>query len=97
MKKALSREVQLLSEVASAFASSLDLESTLKAILRSLESHLSLQMGTINLLDPETEMLKVAVAHGISEEGKVRANTVLVKASQARSLRPATLMLFLIY
>ncbi|MBN2560315.1 MAG: sigma 54-interacting transcriptional regulator [Phycisphaerae bacterium] len=59
-------EVQLLSDVARAFAESLDLDATLQSILKSLDTHLKLQRGTISLLDAETEKLEIKVAHGLS-------------------------------
>ncbi len=65
-----SAEVQLLSDVAKAFAESLDLEETLKSILKSLDTHLKLRRGTITLLDPQTETLTIRVAHGLSEQSK---------------------------
>ena len=66
----LSKEVQLLGDMARAFAESLDLELTLKAILKSLDTHVKLQRGTITLLDPGTEMINIKVAHGLSEKSK---------------------------
>lgn len=63
-------EVQLLSDVARAFAESLDLEETLKNILMSLETHLKLRRGTITLLNPETETFDIKIAHGLSEKSK---------------------------
>ena len=63
-------EVQLLSDVAQVFAESLDLEETLKSILKSLDTHLKLRRGTITLLNPETETLDIEVAHGLSEKSK---------------------------
>jgi len=65
-----SKEVQLLADLAKAFADSLDLELTLKAILKSLDTHVKLQKGTITLLNPETETITIKVAHGLSEESK---------------------------
>ena len=70
MKPKLTREVQLLSDIASAFAESLDLEHTLKTILKLLDSHLKLQRGTITLLDPDSEMIKIKLAHGLSNKSK---------------------------
>jgi len=63
-------EVQLLSDVAQALAESLDLEETLKSILKSLETHLKLRRGTITLRDADTEKLEIKVAHGLSEKSK---------------------------
>lgn len=70
MKAKQSAEVQLLSDVAKAFAESLDLEETLKSILKSLDTHLKLRRGTITLLDSQTETLTIRVAHGLSEKSK---------------------------
>ena len=70
MKNSLATEVQLLSDVAKAFAESLDLEETLTSILKSLDTHLKLQRGTISLLDPDSETINIKVAHGLSERSK---------------------------
>ncbi len=70
MRAKQSAEVRLLSDVAKAFAESLDLEETLKSILKSLDTHLKLRRGTITLLDPQTETLTIRVAHGLSEKSK---------------------------
>jgi Nif-specific regulatory protein len=70
MKAKVAPEVQLLSDVATAFAESLHLEETLKNILRSLDTHLKLQRGTITLLDPQTETINIKVAHGLSERSQ---------------------------
>ncbi|MHC4520049.1 MAG: hypothetical protein ACYTAS_15775, partial [Planctomycetota bacterium] len=63
-------EVQLLSDVAQVFAESLDLEETLKSILKSLDTHVKLRRGTITLLNQETETLDIKVAHSLSEKSK---------------------------
>jgi len=73
-KAKFAAEVQLLSDVAQAFAESLDLEATLKSILKSLDTHVKLQRGTITLLNLETETIEVKVAHGLSERSKTRAS-----------------------
>ncbi|MBN1795766.1 MAG: sigma 54-interacting transcriptional regulator [Sedimentisphaerales bacterium] len=65
-----SKEVQLLGDMARAFGESLDLEQTLKAILKSLDTHLKLQRGTITLVEPETETINIKVAHGLSKESE---------------------------
>ncbi|MBN1796897.1 MAG: sigma 54-interacting transcriptional regulator [Sedimentisphaerales bacterium] len=70
MKAKMSKEVALLSDIARAFADSLDLEQTLGAMLRSLETHLKLRRGTITLLEPDSEQIKVKVAHGLSKSSK---------------------------
>jgi len=59
-------DVELLAEIASAFAGSLDLENTFGAILRLLDEHVGLQQGMITLLDPDSELIHVNVAHGVS-------------------------------
>ena len=73
-KAKFAAEVELLSDVARAFAESLDLEATLKSILKSLDTHLKLQRGTITLLNLETEKIEAKVAHGLSEQSRTRAS-----------------------
>jgi Nif-specific regulatory protein len=70
MKARLEKEVQLLSDISNAFAESLDLEATLKSILKLFDTHLKLRRGTITLLNPDTEMINVKVAHGLSKRSK---------------------------
>ena len=70
MKAKLAKEAELLSDISKAFAESLDLAETLASILRSLDTHLKLRRGTIALLDPETEMIDVKVAHGLSKRSR---------------------------
>ncbi len=70
MAKKLARDVELLADMAKAFAESLNLEATLESILKALETHVSLERGAITLLDAETEMITIKVAHGLSEELK---------------------------
>ena len=70
MKVKLTGEIQLLSDISEAFAESLDLEATLKSILKLFDTHLKLRRGTITLLDPDTEMIHVRVAHGLSKQSK---------------------------
>lgn len=64
------KEVLLLSDISKAFAESLDLEFTLKSILKSLDTHLKLQRGTITLLDQDTETINIKVAHGLSKQSE---------------------------
>ena len=70
MAKQLPDEVHLLSEIAKALAESLDLKTTLDHILSAIDIHMKLQMGTITLLDQDSETIRIMVAHGITEEAK---------------------------
>jgi Nif-specific regulatory protein len=74
MKARFATEVELLSDIAQAFAESLHLEETLQHILRSLDTHLKLQRGTITLLDLDTETIQIKVAHGLSEHSRSRGS-----------------------
>lgn len=67
MAKKLSRDVEVLSDVARAFTETLNLEQTLKSILKTLDTHLKLQRGTITLFDPQSETIKTEIAHGVSK------------------------------
>ena len=70
MRAKRAREVELLSDISKAFAESLDLEETLKSILKSLDTYLKLRRGTITLLQAETETISIEVAHGLSKRSK---------------------------
>ncbi|MHC4424938.1 MAG: sigma 54-interacting transcriptional regulator [Planctomycetota bacterium] len=74
MKARRAREVELLSDISRDFSESLDLEETLKSILKSFDTHLGLRRGTITLLDPETETINVRVAHGLSKKSRSLAS-----------------------
>ncbi|MHC4560149.1 MAG: sigma 54-interacting transcriptional regulator [Planctomycetota bacterium] len=74
MKAKRAREVELLSDISRDFSESLDLEETLKSILKSFDTHLNLRRGTITLLDPETETINVIVAHGLSKKSRSLAS-----------------------
>ena len=63
-------DVHLLNDIAKGLAESLDLQQTLRAILKSLDVHLKLQRGTITLLNPDTETISIEIAHGLSEASK---------------------------
>jgi Nif-specific regulatory protein len=68
VKAGPSKEFALLSDIATAFAESLDLERTLRSMLKSLDTHLKLRRGTITLLDPDAETINIKVAHGLSDK-----------------------------
>ncbi|MCJ7728645.1 MAG: nif-specific transcriptional activator NifA [Sedimentisphaerales bacterium] len=70
MKANPAKEVQLLSDIAKGLAESLDLQQTLRSILKSLDTHLKLQRGTITLLNPDTETINIEIAHGLSEKSQ---------------------------
>jgi Nif-specific regulatory protein len=70
MKTKTATEVRLLSDISEAFAESLDLEETLKSMLKSLDIYLKLRRGTITLLDPDTERINIKVAHGLSKKSE---------------------------
>jgi Nif-specific regulatory protein len=63
-------DVHLLNDIAKGLAESLDLQQTLRAILKSLDTHLKLQRGTITLLNPDTETINIEIAHGLSEKSQ---------------------------
>jgi len=74
MKTKRTKEVELLSDISRDFSESRDLEETLKFILKSFDTHLNLRRGTITLLDPETEMINIRVAHGLSKQSTSQAS-----------------------
>lgn len=74
MRPKLAKEVELLSDISKALAESLDLEGALRSILKSLDTHMKLQRGTITLLDAKTETINIKMAHGLSEKSKKRVS-----------------------
>ncbi|MBU0630500.1 MAG: AAA family ATPase, partial [Candidatus Margulisbacteria bacterium] len=64
--------VETLIEVSAALAASLDLEKTLNSILMVLADSLEMQRGTITLVDPATNDLRIEVASGLTREEKER-------------------------
>lgn len=64
--------VKALVEVSAALAASLDLEKTLDSILMVLADSLEMQRGTITLVDPGTNELRIEVASGLTKEEKER-------------------------
>ena len=70
MAKKTMRDIDVLGDMAGAFAESLNLEETLESILKTLDTHLRLQRGTITLFDPQSETIKTEVAHGVSKQSQ---------------------------
>lgn len=65
-------KVGVLVKIGDALSSSLDLEKSLGSILKILSESLDMQRGTIALVDPITNELKIEIAHGLSKEEKER-------------------------
>jgi len=65
-------KVKVLIEISNALSSSLNLEKTLDSILTVLSESLNMQRGTITLVDPATNDLRIEVAHGLTKEEKER-------------------------
>lgn len=70
MAKKVMRDLDVLGDMARAFTDSLNLEDTLSSILKTLDTHLKLQRGTITLFDPQSETIKTEVAHGLSKQSQ---------------------------
>ena len=65
-------KVKVLVDISEALSSSLDLEKSLDSILKVLYDSLEMQRGTITLVDPLTNELRIEVAHGLTKEEKER-------------------------
>ncbi|MCX5750405.1 MAG: sigma 54-interacting transcriptional regulator [Candidatus Saganbacteria bacterium] len=65
-------KIKLLMEIGDALSSSLDLEKSLNSILKVLSDSLEMQRGTITLVDPSTNDLKIEVAQGLTKAEKER-------------------------
>jgi len=65
-------KVKILLEIAEALSSSLDLEKSLSLILRVFADSLEMKRGTITLVEPGTNELKIEVAQGLTAKEKER-------------------------
>lgn len=65
-------QVKVLGEISDALASAFDMEKALNAILKVISESLEMQRGTITLVDPITNELKIEVAQGLTREEKER-------------------------
>jgi Nif-specific regulatory protein len=82
-------DVHLLNDIAKGLAESLDLQQTLRAILKSLDTHLKLQRGTITLLNPDTETINIEIAHGLSEKSLKLGTYKIGEGITGTVVRPA--------
>jgi len=74
MKPKPARKVEILSDISKALAESLDLEETLRSILKLIDTRLKLRRGTITLLDQDTETINIRIARGLSNKSKSMAS-----------------------
>ncbi|MFH1684355.1 MAG: sigma 54-interacting transcriptional regulator [Candidatus Margulisiibacteriota bacterium] len=65
-------KVKVLVDIGEALASSLDLEESLNSILEILSESLEMNRGTITLVDPVTNDLRIEVAQGLNKKEKQR-------------------------
>jgi len=72
MTTGLGKELEILADVTRAFAESLDLEHTIRSILRRLQTHFGLYRGTVTLLDEDNATIRIRIAHGLSTESMAK-------------------------
>ncbi|MBU1026171.1 MAG: sigma 54-interacting transcriptional regulator, partial [Candidatus Margulisbacteria bacterium] len=65
-------KVKVLADVGEALAGSLDLEKSLGSILNVLSDSLEMKRGTVTLVDPITNELRIEVAQGLTKKEKER-------------------------
>ncbi len=65
-------KLRVLSAISQIVAKALDLEQTLRDILRILSDTLSMKRATVTLFDPTNERLIISASHGLTEEEKQR-------------------------
>ncbi|MBI9088931.1 MAG: sigma 54-interacting transcriptional regulator [Desulfobacterium sp.] len=65
-------EISLLYEINEALNEHMDMKKSLHKVLGILADSLNLIKGTITLLDPSTQEIRIELAHGISERAKKR-------------------------
>ena len=67
-------KVKVLVDISEALSSSLDLEESFGSILKVLSDSLEMKRGTITLVDPLTNELRIEVAHGLTRTEKERGH-----------------------
>jgi len=65
-------KVKVLVDIGEALSSSLDLEKSLNSILKVLSDSLEMKRGTVTLVDPVTNELRIEVAQGLTKKEKER-------------------------
>ncbi|NQT29684.1 MAG: sigma 54-interacting transcriptional regulator [Candidatus Saganbacteria bacterium] len=65
-------KVKVLVDIGDALSSSLDLPKSLNLILKVLSDSLEMNRGTVTLVDPTTNELRIEVAQGLSKKEKER-------------------------
>ncbi len=66
--------IKLLVDVGDALSSSLDLGKSLNSIFKVLSDSLEMERGTITLVEPVTNELRIEVAYGLTREEKERGH-----------------------
>jgi len=65
-------KVKVLTDISFALATSLDMEKSMTSIFKIMAESLEMQRGTITLVDPKTNELRIEVAYGLTREEKER-------------------------
>ncbi|MFH1541984.1 MAG: sigma 54-interacting transcriptional regulator [bacterium] len=65
-------KVSVLVDISEALSASLDLEKNLNSILKVLSDSLEMKRGTVTLVDPVTNELRIEVAHGLTKQEQKR-------------------------
>jgi len=66
------KDLTTLYEITKELASSQDLSDSLQKIMHILASMKSMENGTVTIINPKTGKLEIEVAHGLSEEKRLR-------------------------
>ncbi len=67
-------ELSTLNEISGALNSSLDLEVTLRTILKVLHKHMGMERGTITLIDPDGAGVSIKATYGMDSEAEKRGS-----------------------
>ena len=83
-------EISLLYEISEALNEHMDMKKSLYKVLGILADCLDLIKGTVTLLDPATQEIRIEVAHGISEKAKKRVRYKLGEGITGRVIQTGT-------
>ncbi len=66
------KEITTLYSITTALASSMDMREALEKVVNILSEEMEFERGTITIINPSTQEIKIEVAHGLSAEARKR-------------------------
>jgi Nif-specific regulatory protein len=84
------KDLTTLYEITKQLASSIDLSDCLKKTMQILSAMKSMENGTVTIINPLTGKLEIEVAHGLSEESRLRGKYTIGEGITGRVVATGT-------